>query len=319
MILVTGASGLVGSAFVKHLSKKGVAVRACVRRRSADFGPSVDTVPGVDLSETVDFSPMLRNVSVVVHAAARVHVMHETSVDPLADFRRVNVEPTVRLAKQAAAAGVTRFIFISTAKVNGECTELSRPFLTTDQPHPQDPYAVSKLEAELGLQAIAAETGLELVIVRPPLIYGPGVKANFKKLMCLIAKRMPLPLSRVESNRRSLVGIDNLIDFLSLCVTHPKAVNQIFFVSDGCDISTVVLFQSIARALGRSSFLFPVPVPWLLKGAEILGFKDVALRLLGSLQLDISKNKNLLGWVPPFSLDDGLCRVAAEFKTKQTI
>lgn len=311
MILVTGASGFVGSALVTHLAQLGLKVRACSRLMAAHPNEVVESVSGVDLLTATDLIPLLAGVSSVVHAAARVHVMHETSTDPLADFRMMNVDATLRLARQAAAAGVKRFIFLSTIKVNGESTPLGQPFLAADQPNPQDAYAISKLEAERGLQQIAAETGLEVVIIRPPLVYGPGVEANFGRLLSWVKKGIPLPLGCATANRRSFVAIDNLTDFIVTCIQHPKAANQVFLVSDGHDVSTAALLRDMANALNRKALLVPIPVHWLAWGAKLFGVTEAAQRLLQSLQVDIVKNALLLGWAPPLSLDQGLQRVAS--------
>jgi nucleoside-diphosphate-sugar epimerase len=311
VILVTGASGFVGSALVTHLAQQGLKVRACSRMMAAHPNEVVESVSGVDLLTATDLTFLLAGVTCVVHAAARVHVMHETSTDPLADFRKMNVDATLRLARQAAAAGVKRFIFLSTIKVNGESTPLGQPFLASDQPNPHDAYAISKLEAERGLQQIAAETGLEVVIIRPPLVYGPGVEANFGRLLSWVNKGIPLPLGCATVNRRSFVAIDNLIDFVVTCIRHPKAANQIFLVSDGRDVSTAELLRGMANALNRKALLVPIPVRWLARGAKLFGATEAAQRLLQSLQVDIVKNEVLLGWVPPLSLDQGLQRVAS--------
>ena len=309
MILVTGASGFVGSALVTHLAQQGLKVRAYSRLMAVRPNELVESVLGVDLLTTHDLTPFLDGVSSVVHTAARVHVMRETSTDPLADFRLMNVDVTLRLARQAASAGVKRFVFLSTIKVNGEFTYAYHPFIASDKPNPQDAYAISKLEAERGLQQIAAETGLEVVIIRPPLVYGPGVAANFGRLLSWVKKGIPLPLGCVTANRRSFVAIDNLIDCIVTCIKHPKAANQIFLVSDGHDVSTAQLLRGMASALNRKVLLVPIPTSWLAGGAKLLGVAEAAQRLLQSLQVDIEKNGELLGWAPPVSFDDGLQRV----------
>lgn len=319
MILVTGASGFVGSALVAHLAQQGLRVRACSRQVLVPVNDFVEAVSNLDLLTVHDLKCLFTGVSSVVHAAARVHVMNETSNEPLADFRLMNVEVTLRLARQAAAAGVKRFIFLSTIKVNGECTPLGQPFLATNQPNPQDAYAISKLEAERGLQQIAAETGLEVVIIRPPLVYGPGVSANFGRLLAWVNKGIPLPLGCVTENRRSFVAIDNLVDLIVVCLTHPKAANQTFLISDGHDVSTAELLRCMAKAMNRKALLVPVPLYWLTSGARLLGATETAQRLLQSLQVDIVKNESLLGWTPPFSLDQGLQRVAQANKLRGVV
>lgn len=310
MILVTGASGFVGTALVNDLAQRGIFVRACSRSGRSGLTGMVDSVAGVDLLSVNDFNPLLEGVSVIVHAAARVHVMHERSADPQTAFRLLNVDCTLRLARQAAAAGVKRFVFVSSIKVNGETTLAGEPFAASDAPHPSDAYGHSKLEAELGLQQIAAQTGLEVVIVRPPLVYGSGVKANFARLLSWVNAGVPLPLGCVTGNRRSLIGVDNLSDLLVLCAQAPAAANQTFLVSDDHDVSTAELLICIGGALGRPARLLPVPLGLLIAGAKILRKGEMAQRLLGSLQVDITKTKTVLGWVPPFSLQQGLQRVA---------
>jgi UDP-glucose 4-epimerase len=237
--------------------------------------------------------------------------MQDTATDPLADFRRVNVQGTLNLARQAAATGVRRFVFISSIKVNGETTDLGYPFTADDVPAPlDDPYGVSKMEAEQGLRQIAAETGMEVVIIRPPLVYGPGVKANFAALMRAVQRGWPLPLGMVH-NQRSLVGLDNLVDFIVTCITHPQAANQTFLVSDGKDLSTTELVRGMAKAAGMPARLLPVPLWVLQAGASLLGKGDAVQRLCGNLQVDISKARSLLGWVPPVSVEEGLRRAMA--------
>jgi len=234
--------------------------------------------------------------------------MKELAVDPLTVYRQVNVEGTANLARQAASAGVRRFVFLSSIKVNGEFTEVGQSFTANDVPAPEDPYGISKHEAEQLLRQIAAETGMEVVIVRPPLVYGPGVKANFESMMRWLARGVPLPLAAVTKNRRSLVALDNLVDLIMTCIDHPAAANQTFLVADGEDVSTAELLQRMARAMDSKARLLSVPV-WLLEqAAGLLGKRDVARRLCGSLQVDISHTRQRLGWVPPIGLDEGLRR-----------
>jgi nucleoside-diphosphate-sugar epimerase len=254
-----------------------------------------------------DWSTALTNQQVVIHAAARAHIMKDEVADPLAEYRRVNVDGTLNLARQAAAAGVKRFIFISSIKVNGEQTPLGQPFTADDTPAPEDAYGMSKWEAEQGLQQLASETGMEVVIIRPPLVYGPGVKGNFASMTKLVAKGLPLPLGAIH-NQRSLVALDNLVDLIITCIDHPAAANQVFLAGDGQDLSTTELLRAVARAMGKPSRLIPVPSSLLMLGATLLGKKAVAQRLLGSLQVDIAKARNLLGWEPPVSVEEGLKR-----------
>ncbi len=270
---------------------------------SDDFdGAPVGVIDG-----TTDWSVAVQGASTVVHLAARVHVMNDLSDNPLTEFRRVNVEGALNLARQAAAANVKRFVFISSIKVNGESTQPGRVFTEADVPNPQDAYAQSKHEAEQGLRQIAADTGMEVVIIRPPLVYGPGVKANFAILMRAVQRGWLLPLGAVH-NRRSLVALDNLVDFIVNCTTHPQAANQTFLVSDGDDLSTTQLIHGMAHAVRVRPRLLPVPVFVLQLAATLLGKSDVIDRLCGNLQVDISKARTLLGWVPLVSVSEGLQR-----------
>jgi lipopolysaccharide/colanic/teichoic acid biosynthesis glycosyltransferase/nucleoside-diphosphate-sugar epimerase len=303
----------VGAAVVRQLAERGHQVRAAIRVGTSCVVGLVETVAGLDLVSSPDLSPLLNGVSVVVHAAGRAHVMHETAADPLVAFRIVNVESTARLARQAAAQGVKRFIFISSIKVNGEETEAHAPFTADDNLHPQDPYGVSKLEAEMVLRKISAETGLEVVVIRPPLVYGPGVKANFATLVSWVARGLPLPLGKVITNRRSLVALDNLVDFVILCTDHPKAANQTFLVSDGADLSTAELLAQVGKALNRPARLVQIPVCCLALGAKLTGRTSWLQRLVGTLQVDIEKNRLLLGWSPPLGTDEGLLQVAEDY------
>lgn len=314
MILVTGATGFVGKALVKKLVDDGFSTRACIRRSGIVVSDAAQTVHVPDLSPEVDWRAALEGVSIVMHAAARVHVMADRAADPLEEFRRVNVAGTVNLARQAALAGVTRFVFISSIKVNGEATQPRRPFSADDEPAPLDSYGISKMEAERALREIASQTGMEVVIVRPPLVYGPGVKANFASMMRWLRRGVPLPLGAIH-NARSLVALDNLVDLLVTCVTHPAAAGQVFLVSDGEDVSTTELLRRAAQAMGRSAHLLPIPSSWLEGAAALLGKTDVAQRLCGSLQVDIEKTRQLLGWRPPLTLDEGLKRVAEGFES----
>ena len=257
----------------------------------------------------------MSDVDAVVHTAARVHVMQDGAADPLTEFRRVNVQGTLQLARQAAAAGVQRFVFISSVKVNGELTAPGQAFTPEDQPAPVDAYGISKYEAEEALREISTRTAMAVVIIRPPLVYGPGVRANFAALMRATQRGWPLPLGAVH-NRRSLVALDNLVDFIATCLTHPQAANQTFLVSDGRDLSTTELVQGLARAAAVPARLWPVPVWALQAGAALLGKSDVVQRLCGNLQLDISRSRTQLGWAPPVSVDEGLLRAVADAKMK---
>jgi nucleoside-diphosphate-sugar epimerase len=305
-VLVTGANGLVGRECCARLVGDGVLVRAAVRAKASGLLTSDIVVTG-DLQKALGWSVALSDVVTVVHLAARVHVMNDSASDPLAAFREVNVRGTLNLARQAAAAGVKRFVFVSSVKVNGEATQPGQMFAETDTPAPQDPYGISKMEAEQGLRQIAADTGMEVVIIRPSLVYGPGVKANFAALMCVVQKSWPLPLGAIH-NQRSLVGLDNLVDFIMTCTTHPKAANQTFLISDGQDLSTTELVRGLAQAAGVSARLLPVPVWALEMVGRMTGKADTVQRLCGNLQIDSSKARSLLGWQPKVSVQEGLRR-----------
>ncbi|NWB85483.1 NAD-dependent epimerase/dehydratase family protein [Pseudomonas gingeri] len=312
-LLVTGGTGFVGGALIDQLSGSDeFEVFALVRRRDVDFPESVSIIPTMSLAA---FSAELfpQGCDCVIHAAARVHVMDDSSVDPLAEYRKVNVDETLALASQAASAGVRRFVFISSIKVNGEYTFPGFPFQADDLPAPVDPYGVSKMEAEMGLRALAASSGMEVVIIRPVLVYGPGVKANFYSMLNWLSRGLPLPLGFVK-NKRSLVAMSNLVDLIVTCIRHPAAANQIFLVSDGDDVSTTELLQRLGVALGCSARLLPIPSALLILGATMLGRREVAQRLCSSLQVDIRKNLDLLGWTPPKSIEESFNETALAFK-----
>jgi UDP-glucose 4-epimerase len=313
MILITGATGFVGSALAKKLADSGnVDVRAAVRRTGDGLPSEINRTQVGDLLPDTDWSKSLSGVRVVIHLAGRVHVMRESALDPLAEFRRVNVDGTLNLARQAASAGVRRFIFISSIKVNGEATASGSPFQATSKPAPRDPYGISKFEAELALRDVASHTGMEVVIIRPPLVYGPGVKANFESMMRWLQRGIPLPLGLID-NRRSLVALDNLVDLIRICIDHPSAANQTFLVSDGEDLSTPQLLRRMGHALGKPARLIPMPSVLLKIGAALAGKPDIAERLCGSLQVDISKTRELLAWTPPVSVNEGLRKAAERF------
>jgi nucleoside-diphosphate-sugar epimerase len=312
-VLVTGASGFVGAAVAARLVQLGCPnTRAAVRRAYTQLPLGVEGCVVPTLATDTDWTSALAGIDSVVHAAARVHVMRESTTDPLDAFRRVNVEGTLNLARQAAQAGVRRFVFISSIKVNGEATEPGRPFRADDEPAPQDAYGVSKLEAEVGLRALAETTGMEVVIIRPVLVYGPGVRANFQALMSLVNKGVPLPFGRT-SNRRSLVALDNLVDLVCTCLEHPAAAHQTFLVSDGEAVSTAGLVRAMAMALGKKPRLLDVPLPWMSRMAQALGQGAVTQRLFESLEVDIDKNRQLLGWEPSTQMADALLATARPY------
>ncbi|MGR3990999.1 UDP-glucose 4-epimerase family protein [Pseudomonas sp. 1121_17] len=314
-ILLTGASGFVGAAVMQCLLDRGHQVVAALRQVPQTLDPRAEVFHFAQLDGETPWQAGLAGVHTVIHSAARVHVMNDTEADPLAAFRRVNVDATLNLARQAVAAGVRRLVFISSIKVNGEGTAKARPYAADDKPAPCDPYGISKQEAEDGLRKFARETGLEVVIVRPVLVYGPGVKANFLAMMRWLDKGVPLPFGAID-NRRSLVALGNLADLVATCAEHPAAANQTFLVSDGEDLSTTALLQRMASALGRPARLLPVPGVLLQWTATALGKKALSHRLCGSLQVDIGKTRSLLGWTPPLSIDEALLLAARDYQEK---
>lgn len=311
-VLLTGATGFVGRAVQQRIVADGQYDLTVAVRRAVPAANAVRVVQVPELTAQTDWSAALQGVDVVIHSAARVHVMNETSADPLAEFRKVNVDGTLALARQAVAAGVQRFVFVSSIKVNGEGTELGRPYTADALANPSDPYGVSKYEAEQALLALAHETGLEVTIIRPVLVYGPGVKANFRSMMKWLQRGLPLPLGAIH-NKRSLVALDNLVDLILTCAEHPAAVNQVFLASDGHDLSTTQMLQRLGVALGKPARLLPVPMSWLSLAFAVLGKRSFTQRLCGSLQVDISKNQQLLGWTPPVSVEEAMRKTAAAY------
>jgi UDP-glucose 4-epimerase len=315
--LVTGANGFVGQPLCEAIFRQRWQVVAAIRS-SCQLPAGVESVLVGAINGETNWTEQLRGVELIIHLAARVHIMRDEAIDPLADFRLVNVEGTLNLARQAAQAGVRRFIFLSSIKVNGEQTLPGQPFTEEDLPAPLDPYSISKYEAEKGLRELALQTGMEVVIIRPPLVYGPGVKANFLNMMRWLHKGVPLPFASIN-NRRSLVALDNLLDLIVVCLEHSAAANQTFIVSDGEDLSTTELLRRMAHALGRPVRLMPIPASFLEAGAALLGKRDMAQRLCGSLQVDITKARTLLGWNPPISVDEALRRTAQGFLHETTL
>lgn len=308
-ILVTGASGFLGVHLCRAFRKSdGLQLTACVRDgRVIQVEDNIKIAKVASIDAGTEWNDAVENQDLVIHTAARAHIMHDEVANTLSEYRKINVDGTLNLARQAAAAGVKRFIFISSIKVNGESTRSGPAYQAEDIPVPEDDYGISKWEAEQGLLKIAAATNIEVVIIRPPLVYGPGVKGNLAGLFKLVKAGMPLPLGAIR-NKRSLVAIDNLVDLIATCIEHPAAANQIFLAGDGKDLSTTELLRLTAKAMGKPSRLIPVPASLLLFGATLLGKKAVAQRLLGSLQVDISKTREVLGWEPPVTVEEGLRR-----------
>lgn len=313
-VLVSGASGFLGSALLSTLVKSpdNEAIGIYRTAPASEHGPTKHAVMVGDLAYNEDWSAMPRFAHALIHTAARVHRLVETAADPLAEYRRVNVEGTLNLARQAAAAGLRRFVFISTIKVNGERTAPGQAFSADDAPAPADPYGVSKWEAEQGLREIASRTGMEVVIIRPPLIYGPGVKGNFRTVLRWLSRGIPLPLGALH-NRRSFVNLDNLIDLIVACIEHPAAANQTFLASDGEDMSTPELLHRMGTALGRPARLISIPTPLLKAGAAVLGKGEAVARLCDSLCVDMVKTRRMLDWNPATSVERGLKKTAESF------
>nr|WP_025532730.1 SDR family oxidoreductase [Vibrio parahaemolyticus] len=308
-ILITGASGFVGSKLIGRLPSEDVLGLGRDKPKEPSRYPFVEA----EIGRETDYSLALDNVSAVIHLAARVHVMNDSVDNPLEAYRGVNTYGTVNLARQAARAGVKRFIFVSSIKVNGSKTASGKPFSSGAVLQPEDDYGISKAEAEQELFELAKETGMEIVIIRPTLVYGPGVKANFASLMNLVSKGIPLPFGCITNNKRSLVSVDNLVDLIITCIDHPKAANQVFLVSDDNDVSTSAMVREMAFALGKPTMQLPVPV-WCYKLAgKLFNKSDVVDRLTGSLQVDITHTKETLGWNPPQTLQEGFTQTAEAF------
>lgn len=316
-VLVTGATGFVGCCLCTKLLADGHLVRGTLLSSELPdtLISTVEPVVIEPLGPATPWQHALAGIDVIIHLAARVHVMDDRTADPLAAFRLANVDGTAQLAREAAKAGVKRLVFVSSIKVNGE--ESVTPYTETDSFHPSDPYGISKMEAELALRRIEAETGLEVVVVRPPLVYGPGVKANFLRMMQMIARCIPLPLSSI-ANIRSLLYVENLADALAVCATHTKAAGQTYLVSDGEDISTPKLIRRVAAAMDVPARLFPVPVVAMQLTGMLTGKKTAVQRLTGSLAVDSSKIRRELCWIPPFTMEEGLKETAEWFKKRQS-
>jgi nucleoside-diphosphate-sugar epimerase len=315
-ILVTGSTGFVGKALLPILIRCGLHVNAIVRNPPQSILHGVHYHYVHDLNSSINFSSPLRGVDVLIHLAARVHVIAEMYEDSLSEYRRINVDSTLTLANQAASLGVRRFVFVSSVKVNGDLTKKDIPFQADDIPNPQDSYGVSKMDAEFELMKLAKKTGMEVVIIRPPIIYGPDVKANFLSMIKILDSGIPLPFANIH-NKRSLLFVDNLVDLLVRVIDHPKAAGQVFLVSDDHDVSTTTLLNVISSALGKKARLVPVPLFFLKIIFCLIGKVDLSQKLLGSLCLDISKTKELLDWTPPVRFEEGIKRTAKSFLSKK--
>lgn len=322
MILLTGATGFVGNAVLKQLMQQPeMAIRTYGRRAPAwvNDNCAVDDRPQIishvmgEISAVADYAPALADVDVVIHCAAQAHVMNHLVNNGVDIYRDINIDSTLHLARQAITAGVKRFIFISSIKVNGESTIYSQPFTHDCAAAPEDAYGRSKQAAEDGLRQLVANSGMDLVIIRPPLVYGPGVKGNFSSLLAIAKKNLPLPLGAI-SNQRSMVALANLVHLIITCISHPQAANQTFLVSDDDDISTTQLLEMMTRAAGKSPRLLPVPMRWLRLLGHVTGKQAVIERLCGNLQVDISHTKHTLGWLPPLSVEEGIRRCFIEDK-----
>lgn len=314
-LLLTGATGFVGQKLVPHLLETTDTTLHLTVRSLSDqvFDERVILTRISDISPHTVWHEALVDCQVVIHAAARVHIMEEQAKDPLSVFREVNVGGTLNLARQAAEAGVRRFIYLSSIKVNGEYSLPDKPFSPEDLARPTQAYSISKYEAEQGLMDLAEKSQMEVVIIRPPLVYGPGVKGNFLSMLQLLQKGTPLPLGGLKKNKRSFVSIDNLVTLIKTCVTHPSAANQIFLVSDNEDLSTTILLRKLRQLFENQAPLLPVP-SWLLNaGAILLGKKSEIMRLSGSLQVDISKSCKLLNWQPSVSVDEALYKTVKDY------
>jgi nucleoside-diphosphate-sugar epimerase len=315
-VLVTGASGFVGSSLLGGLQGLNYELVA-TSRKPLHYTAGIREVLVNAIDAKTDWADALLGCDIVIHCAARVHIMNDDVSDSLSAFREVNAAGALELARQAADAGVKRFVFLSSIKVNGELTE-GEPFAPEDKFIPTDPYGLSKYEAEQGLLALGKDTGMEIVIIRPPLVYGPGVRANFASMMKWVNKGVPLPLGAVH-NQRSLVALDNLVSFIIHCIDHPKAANKVFLISDGEDVSTTELLKKVAKAFDKRAFLLPIPVSWMTFAAKLIGNADVASRLFGSLQVDSSKARELLGWEPVITMDEQLKKIAEAYLNEKTV
>lgn len=311
-VLLTGATGFVGSTLLARLKKQSE-IQVVVTTREGALETDVNTVVVGDIDGATDFTVALMGTDIVIHCAARAHIMSDDVPDPLAEYRRVNVAGTLNLAQQAARYGVKRFIFISSIKVNGESTTSQSKFNSFDMPAPLDAYGQSKAEAEQALLELSRETNMDVVIIRPPLVYGPAVKANFASLFSIVSRGIPLPFACICNNKRSLVSVTNLVDLIVTCIDHPKAANQTFLVSDDHDVSTSEMVREMATALGKPTWQIPVPVWCYALAGKLFSKSDMVDRLTGSLQVDITHTKETLDWTPKETLQEGFKQTAVAF------
>lgn len=315
--LVTGASGFVGRSLITHFAARTCVRVVCAARTQLQLAsPNMTYFQCSDSLETQDWHAALQSTEVVIHLAARVHVMHDTAESPAAEFRRINVQGSINLAHQAAAAGVRRFVFISSLKVNGEHTLPGHPFTASDAANPQDAYGTSKHEAEQALLEIGRATGMEVVILRPPLIYGPGVRANFERLMRLVQRGVPLPFGAIH-NARSMVALENFVDLIDVSTRHEHAPGRIFLVSDDHDVDITQLLRMLARAMNKRIWLLPVSAKLISALACLAGRSQDVKRLLDSLQVDIAETKRILNWHPPHAMQDAINKTVSSFTAKK--
>jgi UDP-glucose 4-epimerase len=314
MIAVTGYSGFVGQHLLSALDEKNCLLLGRTRIKSQ----SQHCHFSLGFENSAELALALSSMSTLIHIAARVHIMNDDSQDALTEFRQINTEGTLDLARHAASSGVKRFIFVSSIKVNGESTTNRARYKSSDEPSPEDPYGISKAEAEAGLKLIADETGMEVVIIRPPLVYGPGVKANFASMLKLVSTGIPLPFGCINQNKRSMVYVENLISLIIECINNPKAANQTFLVSDDNDLSTKTLVKSLSIGLGKSGLMLPIPSMLFSIAGKVLGKSAVIDRLCGSLQVDINHTKDTLNWQPPYSVEQGFAATAKYFKEQHS-
>jgi nucleoside-diphosphate-sugar epimerase len=312
-VLLTGATGFIGKALVAELIQQNFNISIAVRKKTNLFSDEVKQFVVGDFESNPDFSTSLAGIDCVIHLAGRAHVIDKAKASVLDEFRKVNAELTLNLAKQAITARVERFIFLSSIGVNGN--QNTQPFLEIDTPNPQEPYAVSKYEAEQGLINLAKNSNLEVVIIRPPLVYGNNAPGNFGRLIQWAGSKimLPLPLGAVN-NARTLIAIDNLVSFIITCTVHSKAANEIFLISDDDHLSTTQLLKNIARAFNKKALLFPIPVSWMVFMAKLLGREADAIRLFSSLIVDSNKARDLLDWHPVTTMDEQLCKITANEK-----